>query len=89
VVKITNDFINFVEFNEIKKVDIAALSDIKNDVIAVKLIEEYQKGTFNKKSYEQISESIDNYCDNLTIELNKTLNVLNVNKEKKPKLEEL
>lgn len=72
--KITDDFINFVESNEIKKVDIAALSDIQNEVIALKLIEEYQTNAFDKNTYEDISESIDNYCENLLIEFNKPLN---------------
>ncbi len=45
--------------SDIKKVDITAAGDSMNDVVALKYLQEFKNGTFEKKSYQEIGQEMD------------------------------
>ena len=50
--------IDYIESTDIKKVDISNAGDIINDVVALKYLESFKKGTFDKATYEEIGEEM-------------------------------
>jgi hypothetical protein len=59
--KMCQDIVNRLDLmdTKIEKIDITTSGDLKNDVVGLKYLEEYKKGTFDKKTYQEINIEMD------------------------------
>lgn len=50
--------VNQIESKKVEKIDITSKGDLKNDIVSSKMLEAFQKGQFDNKSYPEIDKEL-------------------------------